>query len=281
MVTHLIVGANGFVGAHLVHTLAAQKDTHVVAATRDADARDARPNVEPRRLDLGDPSTFAGALKGVQRAFVLSPTGHGDATALVDPLLDAMEHSDVEHVVLMTANGVQFDDSLPLRKLELRLERSAMSCTILRPGWFMQNFQSYWREGITKAGKVWVPAAQSLTAFIDTRDIAESAAVALTNKTQGAFNLTGGQALTYGQAAQVLSAGLDLDLVYEDAPPAAFAQQLRGAGFDEEYVQTMGFLFQSVRDGFAAQVCDGVQAITGKPARTLEQYTADHASAFA
>lgn len=280
MVTYLIIGANGFVGAHLVHTLAAQSDTHIIAATRNPNAQDVRPNVEPRQLDLSDPSTFPSALEGVDRAFVLSPTGHSDATALVGPLFDAMEESGVEHVVLMTANGVQFDDSLPLRKLELQLEQSTMSCTILRPGWFMQNFQTYWLDGITKANKVWVPAAQSLTAFIDTRDVAESAAVALTNKTQGAYNLTGGQALTYGQAAEVLSAQLDRPLVYEDASPEAFAQQLRGLGFEEGYVQTMGFLFQSVRDGFAAEISDGVEVLMNKPARTLQEYTKDHANLF-
>lgn len=273
----LIVGATGLIGAHLVNTLADNPDHRVIAATRDPSGAHARPNVERRRLDLRDSSTYPKAIEGVQRAFVLAPTGHSDAVGLVGPLLDALVEGGAEHVVLMTANGVQFDDNLPLRRLELHLEASGVSHTILRPGWFMQNFQTFWSEGIKREDTIWVPAADGLTAFVDTRDIAEAAAAALEGKVQGAYNLTGPQALTYGQAAQALSEAVGRPLSYEHAEPEAFGARLSEMGMDEGYVRTMDFLFQSVRDGFAAPISHDVEALTGKTPRTLETYARDHA----
>lgn len=38
----------------------------------------------------------------------------------------------------------------PFRKLELELENSGLKYNIIRPNWFMQNFQTYWIGGILK-----------------------------------------------------------------------------------------------------------------------------------
>lgn len=72
------------------------------------------------------------------------------------------------------------DDSIPYRQLELKVERSGVPFVILRPNWFSDSFHTYWLAGI-KQGVIAVPAAQGKSSFIDVRDIAESAAAALSS----------------------------------------------------------------------------------------------------
>lgn len=272
----LIVGASGFIGQHLLNVLQDTQGVQAFAATRQSTVE-----ATQRHLDLADPTTYDAALVGIDRVFVLSPGGNVDAYGLVSPFIEALAKHKVEHVVLMTAQGVQYDDTVALRRLELQLQGTGLNHTILRPNWFMQNFQSYWYEGIKHHNTIALPAADAKTAFVDTRDIAEAAAAALINGTQGEYDLTGDVALTYEEAATILSQASNQTIAYQNLPESAFQDILLSAGMDEDYVGMMLWLFQSVRDGFAAQVTDGFTQLTGRPPRSLSTYAQDHASLFA
>jgi uncharacterized protein YbjT (DUF2867 family) len=221
------------------------------------------------------------ALRDVDRLFMVSPPeAAGDR--LLGPFLEAAVRR-VERVVLMTANGVESSEEIPLRKVERSLERSGVPYTILRPTWFMQNFHAVWLPTIKATGTIQVPAAQSRTAFIDVRDIAECAAAALTQEgfTGRAFTLTGGEALTYGEAAAVLTRVTGRHIDYEPVDDERFYGGLFNAGMPPDYAAMLVTLFQAVRAGNAARVSDGVRTLTGKSPRTLEGYARDYRYLFA
>ena len=106
--------------------------------------------------------------------------------------------------------------SIPYRQVEIAIEKSGVPYVILRPNWFADNFHIFWKAGIDH-GVIAVPAAEGKTSFIDSRDIAASAAAALTSsRFDGkAFNLTGPAALSYGEAAEILSAVLGRKIAYQ------------------------------------------------------------------
>jgi uncharacterized protein YbjT (DUF2867 family) len=170
-----------------------------------------------------------------------------------------------------------------MRKVEISLERSGVPYTILRPTWFMQNFHAVWLQTIKATGSIQVPAAGARTAFIDTRDVAECAAVALTQEgfTGKAYNLTGGESLTYGEAAAILTRETGRHVSYAPIDDETFYGGLVNAGMQPDYAATMVTLFQSVRAGGAARVTDSVARLTGKPPRTLEGYARDFRHLFA
>lgn len=273
----LVFAANGNVGQPLVEALLA-KGEHVKAASRTGKAVGRAQGVA---IDIDDPSTFAAAFEGVDRIFLLAPTGSLDITGRLLPVVEAAAARKVK-VVLMTALGVDADDAIPYRQVELALERSGTPFVILRPNWFADNFQTFWKPGIDH-GVIAVPAADGKTSFIDRRDIAESAAAALaTDRFDGrAFNLTGPEALGYGEAAAILSSVTGKPIAYTPVSDDAFVDILTGAGVPEPYARFLATLFHPVREGWTAGITGDVETLTGHAPRTLETYARDNAARLA
>lgn len=273
----LVVGATGNVGAPLVAELVA-KGEKVKAATREG-----KPvaGAEAVVFDLSKPTTYANALEGVDRAYLLVPTGHVDVLELTKPFIAAAAARKIK-VVLQTAWGVDADDNIPFRQVELALINSGTPYVIVRPNWFSDNFKNYWGHGI-KAGTIAVPAAQGKSAFIDVRDIAASAAVLLTTTKHDnkAFNLTGPEALSYADASEIISKAIGKKVAYQAIDDATFVKNLTGAGVPADYANFLAMIFHPVREGWTAAVTPDVKTLTGKEPRSVATYVKDNASALA
>ncbi len=272
----LILGSNGTIGSKVVRGLVARGET-VKAASRKATAVD---GAEAVAFDYEDAATFGPALEGVDRLFVLTPAGYLDPVGLVGPIMTTAAARGIK-VVLMTVIGVDADDKIPYRQLELQLEKSGAPFVILRPNWFSDNFQSYWIEGI-RHGAIAVPAAEGKTSFIDTRDIAESIVAALTSDTFNgrAFNLTGPEALSYGEAAAILSRVTGKPVAYTPVDDGTFVGTLVGAGVPEDYARFLASIFHPVREGWVANPTGDVKTLTGHAPRSLETYARDNSEAL-
>ncbi len=272
----LVLGATGTVGKPLVEQLLAAGHA-VKAASRTATAI---AGAEAVRFDYSDPSSFAAALDGVESAYVLLPGGYLNVVGLMTPLLQAAADRKIK-IVLQSVIGVDADESIPYRQVELFLERSGTPFVILRPNWFTDNFHTYWLAGI-KHGVISLPAADSKTSFIDVRDIAASAAAALTsNQFDGrAFNLTGPEGVSYQQAAAILSSVAGRPITYTPVDDETFIGILTGAGVPAEYAQFLASIFYPVRQGWVAAPTADVETLTGQAPRSVQAYAADHADRF-
>jgi len=272
----LVVGATGTVGSCLVKELAA-KGVPVNAGTRNPAKVGALPGVKGVKLDLRDPATFSAALKEVDAIFVLSPSGQVGADELLGPFLDAA-FKQAGRIVLMTAAGVERNEASPLRKVEHQVLRSGTECVVLRPSWFMQNFHNYWLRSIEETGNVSLPAGNGKTAFIDVRDIGAVAARFLTDvkPRNEALKLTGPEALTYGQAAAILSRETGRKISYVNVDEPAFRKSLLDAGTTPEYADILLALFATVRSGYAAEVTQSVSDVLGSAPRSIVDYARDY-----
>ncbi|MCO5065116.1 MAG: SDR family oxidoreductase [Rhizobiaceae bacterium] len=272
----LVIGATGNVGTPLVRALVA-KGEKVKAASRSGKDFEGAEGVV---FDINDPATFGAAFEGVDRLYLLAPTGSTTIKETLLPVLDAAKARGAK-VVLQTAWGVDADDSIPYRQVEIALEKSGLPYAILRPNWFSNNFQTFWKAGIDH-GTIAVPAGEGKSAFIDVRDIAESAAAALTdNRFNGkAYNLTGPKAYSYAEAAAVLSGAIGKPVSYQAIDDEAFIGILVGAGVPKDYAAFLATIFYPVREGWTAAVTADVEKLTGKPPRDLETYARDNAAAL-
>lgn len=275
----LVIGATGNVGAPLVTELVARGEK-VKAATRDANAR-FPAGVEAVHLDLADPATIEPALAGVDRIYALAPAGSVDPLTPLKPVIDAAAARGIK-VVLQTAIGVDADDNIPFRRLELALERSGAPYVILRPNWFTDNFATYWAAGV-QAGEIRVPAGEGRTSFIDARDIAAAAAGALTSDAHNgnAFSLTGPAAHSYAEAAELLSAALGRRVTYQAVDADTFVAETVAAGVPADYAGLLAAIFHPVAEGWVAGVTDAVQKLSGKLPRSLKASIADLAGRLA
>lgn len=275
-----VTTATGQIGSVAARTLAAG-GTAVRGGSRDPKRVDI-PGVEAVRFDFTDASTFGPALAGVDTVFVLTPPGYADALAMSGPFVREASARGLR-VVTMTASGVEFAPESPMRQLELLAEQARGGWTHIRPTWFAQNFQTFWLPGILATGTIAVPAGDARSAFIDVRDIGEAAAAILADpSTNGqAITLTGPEALTYSQAASILSRASGRAISYTSIDDAVFEQGLVSVGVPADYAALMVVLFQAVRAGAAERIDPSVERLLGRRPRSLEQYAADHAAVWA
>lgn len=269
----LVLGATGNVGVPLVKALVARGET-VKAASRSGKSVEGAEGVA---FDYSDPATFDPAFDGVDRAYIMLPTGYVQSRELLTPVIEAAAARKVK-VVFQSVFGVDADDSIPYRQVEIALENSGTPYVILRPNWFSDNFHNFWKAGIDQ-GQIAVPAADGKSSFIDVRDIAESAAAALTSDrfNGNAFALTGPEALGYADAAGILSDVLGKPVAYTPIDDDTFIGILTGAGVPADYAQFLASIFYPVREGWTAVVTDAVETLTGHPPRSLQTYAQDHA----
>jgi uncharacterized protein YbjT (DUF2867 family) len=272
----LVVGANGTVGTGLVKLLS-ERGQQVARATSRAtgEAGDVHLNVVDR-------SGLATAFDGIEKAFLLAPPGYTNQDELLSPVIDQATSKGVRKIVLMTAMGANADEAAPMRKVERHLERSGLVYAIIRPNWFMQNFNTFWLNGIVNQGKIMLPTGNGKGSFIDARDISAVAAELLVGgKGDGQeFDLTGSDVLDHDEVAAILSRVTGRTIVYEDITPEAMLAGLIGAGLPKAYSEFLVMILGYFKAGYSARTTDAVATITGKAPRRFEQYATDYRSAW-
>jgi len=269
---YLVLAGTGKTGRRVAARLAAAGHGARAAARHPAAPGE---GVRPVRFDWDDPATYDPALAGADGLYLVPPALRMDFAPLVGPLLERAVAAGIGRVVLLSARRVdQAPPENPLRAAELAVAASGLPWTVLRPTWFMQNLsEGTFADGVLR-GRLAVPAGEGRTPFIDAEDIAACAVVALTRDGHAgrAYDLSGPDALTWGEAAAVLGGALGRRIAYEDADPARWEAALRGVLGD--YAAVLGFLFAGVRAGWEAHLSDGVQALTGREPGSLHAFAA-------
>jgi len=179
----------------------------------------------------------------------------------------------------MTAMGVEFaPPEAPFRKLELALIDSGLHYAILRPNWFMQNFNSFWIEGILKDQNIYFPGGDAVASFIDSRDISATIAEVLTTDrfNNKEFNLTGSEAISHDQVAKLMTDVLGKKINYVDVDPNDFLKSLLSAGLPEDYSNFLLYIAGALREGHASAINENVKKITGKDPILFKNYVKDH-----
>lgn len=273
--TILVVGASGTVGTELARIL--KSEGHIVRGTTS------RTPVEGKVfLNVATGEGLSRAFAGVDRAFFLSPPGFANQYAILSPLIQEAKRRGLKKVVLMTAMGANANEASPLRQAEMELEKSGLAYNIIRPNWFMQNFNTFWIQGIRDAGKIFLPAGNAKTSFIDARDISEVAATLLTSDEMNNrdFDLTGPEALDHNEAAAFISKATGKTVVYEEIAPEAFKKGLVGAGLPHDYADFMVMIIGFLREGYSAGLTESVAEILGRKPRSFVNYAQDFKAAL-
>ncbi len=282
--TILVTGATGKVGGELVRLLLRSGES-VRSATRTPAALSSgpRPLSETVEFDFSRQETFAPALRGIDRVFLIARPGdnHSDEAAM--PFIDTAAKEGVRLIVNLTAMGVETDDTFMLRVLEKYVEDSGIPFVHLRPNWFMQNFNSGpMAADIRNTGALHLPAADAKISFIDVRDIAATAMAALIEPRHAgnAYTLTGGRALDHSEAVSILSGAAGRTIHYAPLTEEAAAAALTRAGVAAGLVERWTGFYRKVRQGLCSTVTPDVESVTGRPPVTFEEYARDYASSW-
>ncbi|GAB2503802.1 NmrA family NAD(P)-binding protein [Promicromonospora xylanilytica] len=278
--TILVTGATGTVGTALVPALI-DRGAQVRAMTRDPSRRIS--GAETVVADLHDPATISTALEDVNAVFLNSPSTE-DAAQLQIRFAELAREAGVRRLVLLSQYGAHLDS--PVRflrwhaEVEDRLASLDLACTVLRPNLYLQSLLAF--ADTIAQGMLTAPVGEAAVSVIDTRDIAEAAAAVLTSTGHDdrTYTLTGPRAVTHSDIAAALSTATGTPISFYDVLPEQFAAAL------ESFVprwQLDGLLedYAHYARGEAADVTSAVNDLTGRTARDIADFAADHATAFA
>jgi uncharacterized protein YbjT (DUF2867 family) len=279
----LVIGGRSKIGAALIDGLL-ESDQQVRVLVRAGERAGAPTVAEVVTGDLADEGSLVTAMEGVEKVFLLS-SPDPDAISWHRNAIDAARRTEVQLLVRSSIIGA--DRPSPAEFVgahtacDRYLEDSGLPYVIVRPSLFLQNIPESVIPSIGASGAFYADAGEARVSMVDTRDVGAVAAIVLTEPGHAGahYDVTGPEALSYADVAGKLSRALGRQVAYVDAPDEAVRDALLGAGLSAWFADALVGLYQDYRrsgtDGYAAQVTDTVERLTGRPARSLDDLLAE------
>jgi uncharacterized protein YbjT (DUF2867 family) len=271
--TALILGGTGRTGSLLANKLTQHGVTPRTAARRGANVR----------FDWDDPTTHRHALTGADRLYLVTPTLRVRYAEQVATFLDLAETTGVRHVTFLSTNNAnQAPQGVDIAAVESDLAaRNTITSTVLRPAWVMQNFADEHLPVIN--GAITAPSNGGRESFVDADDIAAVAAETLLNPKAHAdahYTLTGPQALTFGEVADIISETSGRHISYHDIDQETWISGALAAGIPADYALMLRWLTGAIITGNGATPTDDIEKVTGRPPTSFREFAARNARAW-
>lgn len=178
----LVTGGTGNVGSAVVKELSKRGAAVRVLARKQPEAGKLPAKVEVAIGDLLDPVSLEKALEGVDKLFLLNAVVTDELTqALI--AYGVAKRMGVKHVTYLSVFRVDQFRDVPHFASKLAVENAlrefGVRYTVLRPGYYIQNDGNL-KDALTGPGIYPMPIGTAGIAAADVRDIAEAAAISLT-----------------------------------------------------------------------------------------------------
>jgi uncharacterized protein YbjT (DUF2867 family) len=263
----LVIGGTGTVGSQVVRELRA-RDVGVTVLARNPGKAPLPEGVEAVAGDLTDPNTVRSVFHDMDSVFLLNPVSATEAQEGLMAVTGARA-ARVGHVVYLSVHNLDRAPYLPhfgaKVAVEAALRKSGLSHTVLRPNNYYQN-DAWYRDVLLGHGVYPQPIGSVGVSRVDVRDIAEAAAVTMTQAghNEEIYNLVGPDELTGEETARIWSAWEEQSLAY--LPPwMVFDFREMYAFFQEEGLK-------ATPDDIARQT-----KLLGHPPRRFEDYASETA----
>jgi uncharacterized protein YbjT (DUF2867 family) len=285
----LVTGATGTVGSELVKALL-HRGAQVRALTRNQPKPSTFPGtVEIAVGDLTDPVSIAEAIKGADKLFLLNGNVADEHTQALTAY-GLAKKAGLKHVTYLSVFKADQFLEVPHFGAKFAVEEAirvgGMPYTILRPGYFVQNERRL-KHVLTGPGVYPIPAGNQGLAAVDVRDIAEVAAMSLTEEghTGKTYDLVSSEMLTGPGAAAIWSKLLSKKITYAGHTDFdGFEAQLRNAGTPSWVAYDLRVMFQGYVERGLSNTEDQTArfaALLGHQPRTFSSFAAELAKEWA
>ena len=280
----LITGATGNIGGEVVRLLLS-KGVQVRALVRDTKKAEAlaQSGVELAQGDFDNPASLDAALKGVDSAFLLSPS-MPQQVEQQNAFVDAAQRAGVRHIVKLSGAGASENNPQQFARwhwqVEQHIRQSGIQFTIVQPVYFMQNFLGKdTAQMIATQGRFAAPIDPNLKFnVVNSHDIAAVVASVLTETGHEGktYVVTGPELLSSNEHAEKFSAALGKPVSFVSVPAEAFKNILLGAGQPQWLASSVVELFENLD----TYVTNTVTEIAKKEPITFDQFIKDNLDAF-
>lgn len=283
--TVLVIGASGTIGKQLVKDLKDKAVNVRITSRKQADVEQlCSEGKDCRFLDLDDPTTFALALAGVDRVFLLTGYTVGMLTQS-KTLVDAAKKAGVRHIVHVGvfAEWDTTDAHFAWHQMiEKYIEASGIAWTHLHPNMFMEaltgaylpknlTYTTYWKDrrvGYIAASDIAAVAAQVL---VDGPD-----------RHAGKDYWLSVESHNGKEIAQLMSKVTGLEIKCDEKGLEEFKQLIEdwiSNGADKWYASANIEFVKQMLDGrmsYMSMVQNDIPYILGRPAKTIEEFLTEN-----
>ena len=290
MNTLLVTGASGQLGRRVLHHLLETLQitpSRLIACTRRPEALSdlSARGVMVRKADFDDAANLPAAFEGAQRALLISTDTidrPGRRQEQHQRAIAAAERVGVQHLVYTSC---PLPENSPLliaadhAGTEQALRESLIpGWTVLRNHWYFENLfhtlPGVWVQG----GKWYSAAGNGRIASLSRDDLARAAAIALAAPREGrsVLTLSGDEALSTVEQAQVLARILERPIEVVPVPVEALVQGMSAAGFPEPVACALASFDTNTAAGRVAEVTTDFLSLTGSGAQRFADWVQAH-----
>lgn len=236
----VITGATGQLGRLVIEALLKKVPAHdIIAAVRSVEkAADlAAQGVQVRYADYNQPASWDAALAGADKVLLISSSEIGQRAAQHSTVIAAATRAGVS--LLAYTSVLHADTSLlglaaEHRDTEAQLRASGVPFTLLRNGWYSENYAAGIPAALTYGG-VYGSAGDGKISSAARADYAEAAATVLTSDQQAGrvYELAGDSAYTLHEFAAEITRQTGKEINYVNLPQADYQTLLVKVGLPE------------------------------------------------
>ena len=275
--TILVTGFNGKVGFEVANKLK-EKGLPAKCAVRHVEK--AQEIYDDRyefiQLDFSDSTTFEKALNDVEQLFLMYPPGDD---IKFEQFLKTAKEKNIQHIVYLSVKDVQYLPFIHHFKNEMLLKKLGVPYTFIRAGYFMQNLNDFLADEIRERQRIFVPAGNGKTSFVDTRDLAEVASVVFENPDRHQnkkYAITGEEALDFFDVAKLMTEVLDVEIQYTNPTVKEFKEFMVGKGVDKEFVNVVVGIHFPTKLGLAKGMTNEYEKVTYEKPTKVKSYIRDY-----
>lgn len=238
-----ITGASGQLGRLVIAQLKAVAPNQTVYALARSPAKAADLGVPVRAADYAQPATLVAALAGVDTLLLISSSEIGQRAAQHRNAIEAAVQAGVRRIVytsLLHADRSELSLAQEHRETEAMLKDSGIAHTVLRNGWYTENYTGS-IAGALAGGAFIGSAGAGKIASAARADYAAAAVAVLTSEGHDGktYELAGDTAYTLAELAAELSRQAGRDIPYRDLAQADYAAALASFGVPAGFAEAI------------------------------------------
>jgi uncharacterized protein YbjT (DUF2867 family) len=277
----LITGASGNIGVEIIRKLKELQSPHHIIACGHSTEKSREilspfGELEFRKLDFEDASTFENVLQNIDVVFLLRPPQLADVPKYFAPFIRKIKEKEISKIVFLSVQGAENQKFIPHHKIEKLILEEGLEFIFLRPGYFMQNLTTTLLHEIKSENKIYIPSGNLKFNWVDARDIGLVSAHVLNNFEHfknKPYEITGSEFAGFGEVAQILTEVLGKNIRYESPEPLRFFYAKRKLGIPTPMIFVMLMLHFLPRFGKNQQrLTNVVEEISGKSPVLLREY---------
>lgn len=268
-----ITGATGQLGQFAVAKLKEKTASENLVALVRTPKKATDLGIEARAFDYSKPETLAESLKGIDELLLISGTEFGQREKQHRNVINAAKEAGVKRIVytsLLHAATSEMALAPEHVATEKALSESGVTYTILRNGWYTENYAGS-IPGSIQAGAFIGSAGEGKISSATREDFAEAAAVVLT--TEGhenkIYELAGDESYTLTDLAAEISKQINKDIPYSNLPKSDFVTALLGIGLPEGFAQVLADSDEKASKGALFSDDKTLSTLIGRPTTPL------------